>query len=68
MRARAKRQFLEANGTKLTFMPFIFKAVATALRKHKKLNASIDGTNIVYKKDVNLGMAVAVDGAACSCR
>jgi 2-oxoglutarate dehydrogenase dihydrolipoamide succinyltransferase (E2 component) len=60
-RARAKAGFLAANGTKLTYMPFIFKAVATALRKHKKLNASIDGTNIVYKKHINLGMAVALD-------
>jgi 2-oxoglutarate dehydrogenase E2 component (dihydrolipoamide succinyltransferase) len=43
-------------------MPFIFKAIATALKKHKKLNAAIDGTNIVYKKDINLGMAVDVEG------
>jgi 2-oxoglutarate dehydrogenase E2 component (dihydrolipoamide succinyltransferase) len=60
-RARAKDGFAEANGTKLTFMPFIFKAVASALRKHKKLNAAIDGTDVVYKKRINLGMAVALD-------
>ena len=60
-RARAKDGFAAANGTKLSFMPFIFKAVASALRKHKKLNASIDGTNVVFKKHVNLGMAVALD-------
>jgi 2-oxoglutarate dehydrogenase E2 component (dihydrolipoamide succinyltransferase) len=62
VRARAKRKFADANGTKLTFMPFIFKAIATALKGHKTLNASIDGTNIVYKKDVNIGMAVDVEG------
>jgi 2-oxoglutarate dehydrogenase E2 component (dihydrolipoamide succinyltransferase) len=62
VRARAKRKFAEANDTKLSFMPFIFKAIATALKKHKKLNAAIDGTNIVYKKDINLGMAVDVEG------
>jgi 2-oxoglutarate dehydrogenase E2 component (dihydrolipoamide succinyltransferase) len=60
-RERAKRKFQQANGTKLSYMPFIFKSVAAALKAHPKLNAAIDGTNIVYKKDVNLGMAVALD-------
>ena len=60
-RERAKAGFAKANGTKLTYMPFIFKAVAAALRKHRKLNAAIDGTSIVYKNDINLGMAVALD-------
>ena len=60
-RARAKAGFLRTHGTKLTYMPFIFKAVASALKAHPKLNASVDGTNIVYKKDVNVGMAVALD-------
>ncbi len=60
-RTQAKEAFLKANGTKLTYMPFIFKAVASALRRHKKLNAAIDGTNIVYKKEINLGMAVSLD-------
>jgi 2-oxoglutarate dehydrogenase E2 component (dihydrolipoamide succinyltransferase) len=53
--------FQRAYGTKLTYMPFIFQAVATALKAHPKLNAAIDGTNIVYKKDINVGMAVALD-------
>jgi pyruvate dehydrogenase E2 component (dihydrolipoamide acetyltransferase) len=61
-RARAKDGFFKKEGTKLTFMPFIFKAVATALKAHKSVNASIDGTNIVYKKDINLGMAVDLPG------
>ena len=60
-RNRAKDGFLRAHGTKLTFMPFIFKAVATALKAHRKLNAAIDGTDVVYKKDINIGMAVALD-------
>jgi 2-oxoglutarate dehydrogenase E2 component (dihydrolipoamide succinyltransferase) len=60
-REGAKAGFAKANGTKLTYMPFIFKAVAAALRQHKKVNAAIDGTNIVYKHDINLGMAVALD-------
>jgi len=58
IRARAKDGFARKEGTKLTFMPFIFKAVVNGLKAHRKVNASIDGTNIVYKKDINLGMAV----------
>jgi 2-oxoglutarate dehydrogenase E2 component (dihydrolipoamide succinyltransferase) len=60
-RERVKQRFLAEVGTKLTYMPFIFKAVCAALKAHPKLNASIDGTNIVYKKDINLGIAVALD-------
>ena len=61
-RARAKDGFQKQEGTKLTYMPFIFKAVATALKAHKTVNASIDGTNIVYKKDINIGIAVDMPG------
>ena len=61
VRARAKQGFAQTHGTKLTFMPFIFKAVANALTAYPKLNSSIDGTDIVHKKDINLGMAVALD-------
>jgi pyruvate dehydrogenase E2 component (dihydrolipoamide acetyltransferase) len=61
VRGRAKQGFAGAHGTKLTFMPFIFKAVANALTAYPNLNSSIDGTDIVHKKDINLGMAVALD-------
>ena len=61
VRQRAKAGFLAAHGTKLTYMPFIFMAVAAALKKHPKLNAAIDGTNVVFKKNINIGMAVALD-------
>jgi 2-oxoglutarate dehydrogenase E2 component (dihydrolipoamide succinyltransferase) len=60
-RQRAKAGFVAAHGTKLTYMPFIFKAVAGALKANPKLNAAIDGTDIVFKKDINIGMAVALD-------
>ena len=60
-RERVKAAFEREHGTKLTYMPFIFRALATALRAHPKFNAAIDGETIVYKKDVNLGMAVALD-------
>lgn len=61
VRNRAKRGFQEAHGTKLTYMPFIFKAVAGALKAVPKMNAAIDGTNIVFKRGIHLGMAVAME-------
>ena len=60
-RERVKHRFAEQVGTKLTYMPFFFKAVCEGLKSYPKFNASIDGTDIVYKQDINLGMAVAVD-------
>ncbi|HXT52557.1 MAG TPA: dihydrolipoamide acetyltransferase family protein, partial [Thermoanaerobaculia bacterium] len=61
IRDKVKNAFFAAHGTKLTYMPFIFSATAAALRKHKKVNASIEGNTVVYKKRINLGMAVAMD-------
>ena len=51
----------ESAGAKLTFTAFIAKAIVDALREFAMVNASIDGENIVYKKDINLGIAVALD-------
>ncbi len=48
-------------GTKLTFMPFIFQAVASAIREFRIVNSQVDGDQIIYKGDINLGMAVALD-------
>ncbi|MBV9216386.1 MAG: 2-oxoglutarate dehydrogenase, E2 component, dihydrolipoamide succinyltransferase [Acidobacteria bacterium] len=48
-------------GTKLTFMPFIFQAVTAAIREHRIVNSQVDGENIIYKGDINIGMAVALD-------
>ncbi len=53
--------FTERFGTKLTFMPFIFQAVTAAIREHRIVNAQVDGDQIIYKGDINLGMAVALD-------
>jgi pyruvate dehydrogenase E2 component (dihydrolipoamide acetyltransferase) len=61
IRKAAKRGFEKANGTKLSYMPFVIKAVAAALKAHPKVNASIDGTDIVYKKHINVGIAVALE-------
>jgi pyruvate dehydrogenase E2 component (dihydrolipoamide acetyltransferase) len=56
-----RKTFAERTGTKLTFMPFIFKAVTDAIRKFPIFNAQVSGDQIIYKRDINLGMAVALD-------
>jgi len=56
-----KKAEYEQLGTKLTYMAFIAKAVIAALRRFPVVNASLDGDNIVYKKDINLGIAVALE-------
>lgn len=61
-RARVKGE-AQAAGVKLSYLPFIFKAVAVALRKYPSLNSSFDEATgeIVMKRYFNLGMAVATD-------
>ena len=61
VREQHKDSFAERTGTKLTFMPFIFQAVNNALRKFPIFNAQVSGDQIIYKRDINLGMAVALD-------
>jgi 2-oxoglutarate dehydrogenase E2 component (dihydrolipoamide succinyltransferase) len=51
----------ERAGTKLTYTAFIARAVVDAIREFPIANASIDGENVVYKRDVNLGIAVALE-------
>jgi pyruvate dehydrogenase E2 component (dihydrolipoamide acetyltransferase) len=60
-REKNKTEFQTRYGTKLTFMPFIFQAVNQALRKFPVVNAQVSGEQIIYKGDINLGMAVALD-------
>jgi pyruvate dehydrogenase E2 component (dihydrolipoamide acetyltransferase) len=57
----AKKSEFEAAGAKLTYLSFILRAVVEAIRAVPVINASIDGDNIVYHKEVNLGVAVALD-------
>jgi len=59
LRKKFKPRFAE-QGVKLTYGPFIMKAVTEALREYPILNASVDGTRIIYHRDINLGIAVAV--------
>ena len=61
LRAKAKDEFEKRNGTKLTFMPFFVKAVVAGLRAFPTLNASLDGTNVILHKEINIGIAVALD-------
>jgi len=61
IRAKAKAEFESRYETKLTFMPFFVKAAVSGLRAYPTLNASLDGTNIVLHKEINIGMAVALD-------
>jgi len=61
IRDKNKDSFFERTDTKLTFMPFIFQAVNNALRKFPIFNAQVSGDQIIYKRDINLGMAVALD-------
>jgi 2-oxoglutarate dehydrogenase E2 component (dihydrolipoamide succinyltransferase) len=60
-RDKNKAAFQERFGTKLTFMPFIFQAITQALRKFPIVNSQVEGDKIIYKGEVNLGMAVALD-------
>ena len=61
LREQHKREFQERTGTKLTFMPFIFQAITSAIRKFPIFNSQVSGDQIIYKRDINLGMAVALD-------
>ena len=61
LRDENRKVFQERTGTKLTFMPFFVKATVAGLRAFPTLNASLDGTNVVLHKDINIGIAVALD-------
>ncbi len=61
LRAKHRKAFEETYGTKLSFMPFIMKAVIKGLQAFPIVNSSVDGDNIVYKQDINLGIAVSLD-------
>lgn len=60
-REKNKTAFMERFGTKLTFMPFIFQAITHGLRKFPVINAQVTDDKIIYKGDINLGLAVALD-------
>jgi len=61
LRTEKKDEFFSRTGEKLTFMPFIMQATVSALQAFPDCNASIVGDDIVYHKDIHLGIAVALD-------
>lgn len=56
----ARRARREASDTKVSYTAFITRAVATALREHPTLNASVSGDQVIYRGEVNIGVAVAL--------
>jgi len=61
LREKEKNKYEQRNGVKLTYMPFITRAAVNALRKHPILNASTQGDAILYSKNINIGIAVALE-------
>ncbi len=61
LRAKQKDEFQARYGFGLTFLPFVISAACQAIRSFPLLNASIDGTNILFHNDINIGIAVALE-------
>ena len=61
IRAKKRAEFEAATGQKLTYMPFIIKAVTQGLREFPVMNSSVAGTNVIYRKQINIGVAVALE-------
>ena len=61
LREKEKSKYEQRNGVKLTYMPFITRAAIVALRKHPIVNGSVEGDAIRYNKNINIGIAVALD-------
>jgi 2-oxoglutarate dehydrogenase E2 component (dihydrolipoamide succinyltransferase) len=61
LRQKYKGIYEERHGVKLTVTPFVVRALCPALRAFPVVNSSVEGDEIVYKKDINIGMAVALD-------
>ncbi|WP_299434338.1 dihydrolipoamide acetyltransferase family protein [uncultured Aquimarina sp.] len=59
-RNKAKHEFLEKHGEKLTFTPIFVEAVAKAIQEYPLINVSVDGKKIIVHKDINVGMATAL--------
>jgi len=60
-RERQKDEFERRNRFKLTYTPFFVRAAVEAIRDIPVINSSVEGTNIIYKRDVNVGIAVALE-------
>ncbi len=61
IRAKNRAEFEKATGERLTYMPFILKAVVDGLKAHPVVNSSVRGNDVIYRKQINIGIAVALD-------
>ncbi len=61
IRATKRAEFETATGQKLSYMPFIIRAVTQGLQAFPVMNSSVAGTSIIYRKQINIGVAVALD-------
>ncbi len=61
LREKEKTKYEQRNGVKLTYMPFITRAAIAALRKHPIVNAATQGDAVLYNKNINIGIAVALE-------
>jgi 2-oxoglutarate dehydrogenase E2 component (dihydrolipoamide succinyltransferase) len=59
-RSNVKDSFLKREGEKITFTPIFIQLASQALRDYPQINVSVDGYNIIYRKDINIGMAAAL--------
>ncbi|RYY41332.1 MAG: 2-oxo acid dehydrogenase subunit E2 [Chitinophagaceae bacterium] len=59
-RDKAKKEFEKREGTKITFTPLFIEAIVRCIKKFPLINSSLDGTRIIVKKDINIGMATAL--------
>ena len=59
-RNKVKKEFEKREGTKITFTPLFIEAIVRCIKKFPLINCSLDGTNIIIKKDINIGMATAL--------
>jgi 2-oxoglutarate dehydrogenase E2 component (dihydrolipoamide succinyltransferase) len=61
IRAAMRKDFEAQSGQKLTYLPFILQAVCTQLKRHPTLNAAVAGNDVILRKQINLGIAVALE-------
>ena len=61
IRAKQRAAFEASTGQRLTYMPFIIKSVVDGLKAFPVMNSSVAGTSIIYRKQFNIGVAVALD-------
>ena len=61
IRAKKRAEFEAASGQRLSYLPFIIKATVDGLRQFPTVNASLAGTDVIYRKQYNIGIAVALE-------